>query len=316
MSDTNLIYPYEFEGGKKAIASEVMANFEAVQLVVAGLNAEINSLTTALTDLKKKPTREMLDIFYSFSKEAPTGAFPLWTGETLNNAKTLYPQFWKKINQLAEDNAIPTVSSLTEYDEKVEQYGQCASFYINTLDGYIRLPKITRFISSIKDLAEIGEYNDKIASHNHGDLQTVRSAVGKKDGVRESYWVGSKEFDVHGRVNEAYDWGDDDYSAGEGDETMPKHVRLYLYLQVVNNTAEISELDVSVIADQLNNALAELESVRKSCVAEIEALKDEALNEVSEKLDDLSGDFYTKDEIDGKIGDIDTVLDGINGEVI
>ena len=41
MTDTNLVYPYEFEGGKKAVASEVNANFEAVKSFANGINADL-----------------------------------------------------------------------------------------------------------------------------------------------------------------------------------------------------------------------------------------------------------------------------------
>lgn len=281
MADTNLIYPYELEGGKKAVADEVMANFEAIQLVVAGLNSEINNLTTVLTEIQKKPTREMMDIYYSFSSQAPTGAFPLWTGETLTNAKTLYPQFWKKLNQLADDGAVPVVASEAEYEEKIEKYGQCASFYINTLDGHIRLPKITRFISSIEQLTDIGEYEDSNKAHTHG----VRvSDDGSKKGTDTQ-----KGYLARGFTKYSSPWSTDNDNGvnevlitPEGGEAQPKHVRLYLYLQVVNNTAEISELDVSVIADQLNNALTELDKAYRSYTQ----LLEDKYNEIVSNYDD------------------------------
>ena len=65
MTDTNLVYPYEFEGGKKAVASEVNANFEAIKTFANGINVSINEIYTAIAELKNKPTREMFDIFYS-----------------------------------------------------------------------------------------------------------------------------------------------------------------------------------------------------------------------------------------------------------
>ena len=94
MADTYLTYPYEFQGGRKAIASQVNANFEAVKQYTNGINITIDELKTAISDLKSKPVREILDIFYSFSSVAPTGAYPLWTGETILYCKNLYPQFW------------------------------------------------------------------------------------------------------------------------------------------------------------------------------------------------------------------------------
>ena len=309
MSDTNLIYPYELEGGKKAVADEVMANFEAVQLVVAGINTEINNLTTVLTELKKKPTREMMDIYYSFSSQAPTGAFPLWTGETLTNAKTLYPQFWKKLNQLADDGAVPVVASEAEYEEKIEKYGQCASFYINTLDGHIRLPKITRFISSIEQLTEIGEVEAGLPNIT-GNVYVGDEGTGWPDESRDSIEVGNPLSYV--RKTKIFNASEYNELYGKSDTVQPQAVRLYLYLQVVNNVAEISELDVSVIADQLNSAIVELEELKKQSLSELEQASNQAIMGVRKE----ATNFYTKEEVDSKIGDIDSVLDLINGEVI
>ena len=111
MTDTNLVYPYEFEGGKKAVASEVNANFEAVKSFAGGINADLNDIRKAIADLKNKPTREMLDVYYSFSGTAPVGAYPLWTGETITNCKSLYPQFWNKINTMSKLGTLQTVTA-------------------------------------------------------------------------------------------------------------------------------------------------------------------------------------------------------------
>ena len=94
----NLSYPYIFEGGEKAVASEVNANFDAIKLYADAINAQITAIQSAIGDLEKKPTREMFDIYYSIRSEAPAGAYPLWTGETITNAKLLYPDFWKELN--------------------------------------------------------------------------------------------------------------------------------------------------------------------------------------------------------------------------
>ncbi len=69
MADTNLIYPYTFEGGKKAVASEVNANFDAVRMFANGINATLSDIQTAIADLQKKPTREMFDIYFSITGE-------------------------------------------------------------------------------------------------------------------------------------------------------------------------------------------------------------------------------------------------------
>ena len=314
MADTNLIYPYELEGGKKAVADEVMANFEAIQLVVAGLNSEINNLTTVLTELEKKPTREMMDIYYSFSSQAPVGAFPLWTGETINNAKTLYPQFWKKINQLAKDGAIPTVANDAEYEEKVEKYGQCASFYINTLDGHVRLPKITKFISSIDQLTDFGEIEaglpeitGNIFNVDHvGSLSADGCFSFKDKGGNGSGGSGSR----HKNADVTFNASSSNSIYGKSDTVQPPAVRLYLYLQVVNNTTELSEFNINVIAEQLMSALEELEAKKVSCLEEMESIYNQYIQGLTNQYDEINGSHYTKTEVDAAIENADVDLTG------
>lgn len=259
MADTNLIYPYEFEGGKKAVANEVNANFEAVKAFSNGVNATLTDIKAALEDLKNKPTREMFDVYYSFSAETPIGAYPLWTGETITNCKSLYPQFWKKLNSLVDKSMLPTVTA-EEYETKLEEYGQCASFYIDTLNGHVRLPKITRFISSIADLTQLAELeNDTLKKHKH-DVNV--SSSGGKEGYDTT-----KGYLARGYTKYSSPWSKETNGTNEvliaevgEDETHPKNVKLCLYLQVANNITEISELDIDVIINQMNEAITALDT--------------------------------------------------------
>lgn len=279
---TNLTYPYTFEGGEKAVASEVNANFDVIKIFANAINSEIQSIQTAIGKLEEKPTREMLDVYFSFSAESPTGAYPLWTGETITNCKLIYPDFWKEINRLADAQNIPTVTS-EEYEEKIEEFGQCASFYIDTLNGHVRLPKITRFISSISDLTEIAKIeNDANKAHIHN---INVSSDGSKAGTdtKTGYLArGFTKYSSPWSVN--HNNGENEVlvtSEGE-EEGHPKNVRLCLYLQVANNTAEISRLDVDVIVEQMNTALEELEKAYNEYSASLEAefgkIKEQVLN--------------------------------------
>lgn len=290
MADTNLIYPYELQGGQRAVASEVMANFEAVQLFAQGINTTINEFQAAISDLKNKPTREMFDIYYSITGETPIGAYPLWTGETITNCQTIYPQFWKKLKQLAQNAAVPTVESNAAYEEKLEQYGQCASFYIDELNGNVRLPKITRFISSISQLSEIGEYKSGLPNIA-GEIKYLESASGESfatsgtgalsgenNGENGAGGSGGRHKHVTLKFNASQ--SNDIYGASE--EVQPPAVRLYLYLQVANNTAEISELDVDAIIEQMNEALAALKTAYDGYTAglnsEYQSIKQDIIN--------------------------------------
>lgn len=257
MAVTNIVYPYVFEGGEKAVASEVNADFDQVKIFANSVISEINAINQAIADLEEKPTREMFDIYFSIKGETPTGAYPLWTGETITNCKILYPDFWKELNRLAGNKTVPTVESNAAFDEMVEEYGQCPCFYIDTLNGHVRLPKIVRFISSISQLSELGTaYNDQLKSHTHG-LPGANSAC--SGGGRVLYVYEASDAPAQANYRKS--------SASGSNEGYPKHVRLPLYIQVVNNTAEISRFDVEALKKELEEALADLQEVYDGYIA-------------------------------------------------
>lgn len=287
MADTYLTYPYEFQGGKKAVASEVNANFEAVKQFASGVNANLNELSKAIADLQKKPVREMLDIYFSFSSEAPVGAYPLWTGETITNCKSLYPQFWKKINNLAEKKQLPSVTA-EEYEEKIETYGQCASFVIDTLNGHVRLPKITCFISSISDLTQLAEEQNPGLPNITGDgywgfLNGVGSSSNSAvygDNGAPSHLTSTNGKDHYGTPRFLFNASRHNPIYGASDTVQPPAVRLCLYLQVANNQAEISELDTQVIVKQLEEAITSLRSAYSQYYGSLKSLYDEIKEQI------------------------------------
>lgn len=112
-------------------------------------------------------SKDIFEVFYSTSSATPRGAFPLWTGETITNCKTLYPTFYQKALEYRDSGKIRVVTS-TVYEQELTTYGECGAFVIDESTGNIRLPKITRFISSLDTVGDIGiTKNDAIGNHAH-----------------------------------------------------------------------------------------------------------------------------------------------------
>lgn len=314
MADTNLIYPYTFEGGKKAVASEVNANFDAVRMFANGINATLSDIQTAIADLQKKPTREMFDIYFSITGETPVGAYPLWTGETITNCKVLYPQFWKKLLQLIKDGNVPTVESDTAYNEKVEEYGQCPAFYVDELNGHVRLPKITQYIRSITGLGDLGKaLKAQISEHRHfianGDKGgSTYTNISKNNHLAEEGGASATQaisYRLNGTNSEAIRGLTSGITSSDvevGDTVRPDSVQLALYIQVANNFADIAELNTDVIAEQLSDAVNTL---------------DTSYNEYSAKLraDYVALSSDVNDAVI-TINSLGSLADSINGEVI
>lgn len=265
MTDTHLIYPYEFKGGKKAVASEVNANFEAVKTFANGINVSLNEIHQAISDIKNKPTREMFDVFYSFSSLAPTGAYPLWTGETITHCKSLYPQFWNKVKNLASTGNLLLVTSAKEYENKLETYGQCASFYMDELNGHLRLPKIVKFISSLEDITELAKEENAGLPNITGSLRPF--LMGEQSGAfynneqSDFYHTSAKTgSSYHAQKSTIFDASRSNEIYGASNTVQPPAVKLCLYIQVANNIGEISEFDTNALAKELENALIVLET--------------------------------------------------------
>lgn len=285
MSDTNLVYPYEFEGGKKAVASEVNANFEAIKTFANGINVNIAEINAAIADLKNKPTREMFDVFYSFSSVAPAGAYPLWTGETITHCKSLYPAFWNKIKNLSATGNLSVLSSEDEYEEKLETYGECASFYMDELNGHLRLPKITKFISSISDLVELAKEENAGLPNITGSLRPYRMDVPDGSFYQEEnpdfYHRAAKTGSTsYAQYTTFFDASKSNEIYGKSDTVQPSCVKLCLYIQVANNIGEISEFDTKALAKELENSLISLETSYKGYVDKLHSMYDKIKDDI------------------------------------
>ena len=86
--------PYEFVGGSKAIANQVNANFEAISRGFTGVNVALEELKAEVEKFNNKPLRDSFDIIVSLIGTAPVGAYPLWTGEWIYNARSIYKDFY------------------------------------------------------------------------------------------------------------------------------------------------------------------------------------------------------------------------------
>lgn len=112
-------------------------------------------------------SKDIFEVFYSTSTATPRGAFPLWTGETITDCKKLYPTFYQKALEYRDSGKIRVVTS-TVYEQELTTYGECGAFVIDESTGNIRLPKITRFISSLDAASDIGiTKNDSVGNHAH-----------------------------------------------------------------------------------------------------------------------------------------------------
>ena len=87
--------------------------------------------------------RSIGEVYFSQSALATdnSGALPLFTGETIASANTIYPEFYNWV--LAHTELQCTAA---EYESALTTYGECAKYVIG--DGSLRLPLIKNYIKA------------------------------------------------------------------------------------------------------------------------------------------------------------------------
>lgn len=265
MADTNLIYPYEFEGGKKAVASEVNANFEAVRLFAGNINEELREVKSSINELNNRSSRNIFEIYFAISSKTPLGAYPLWSGETIKNCRSLFPDFWKEALKRKNLGTIKTVESNADYEEILEDRGQCGAFFIDELNGNIRLPKITEFAQGIKAVGEVGEAVSAGLPNIEGNLyQSVSYTLEpKSDGAFEVTKTSAASTSSSGKTSAStvkFDASKSNDIYGNSTSVQPEAVKLALFIQVANNVVEISDMDTQMIAEELTAATTQLKN--------------------------------------------------------
>ena len=83
------------------------------------------------------------DVKWSYSKLATdnSGRLPLFTGETIASANTIYPEFY---NWVLAHTELQCTSA--QYEASLTTYGECAKYVIG--DGSLRLPLIRNYIKA------------------------------------------------------------------------------------------------------------------------------------------------------------------------
>lgn len=194
--------------------------------------------------------KDIFEVFYSTSSATPRGAFPLWTGETISNCQTLYPAFWQRALEYQTSGTIRVVTS-TVYDQEIATYGECGAFVIDTATGNIRLPKITSYISSIKDARSIGTTLPAGLPNITGTFGGVSrranntiTPTGAFTSLRERFGWGPAGDDPSYSNEIQFDASNSNSAYGSSNTVQPPSVCLALYIQVFNTITPSATTDL------------------------------------------------------------------------
>ena len=101
-------------------------------------------------------------VYYSQSSLASEnpGALPLFTGETISSANTIYPDFY---NWVLSHTELQCTSE--EYESALSTYGECAKYVIG--GGSLRLPLIKNYIKAANPSEGIKNIEAGLPDHTH-----------------------------------------------------------------------------------------------------------------------------------------------------
>lgn len=114
--------------------------------------------------------RSIGEVYFSQSALATdnSGALPLFTGETIASANTIYPEFY---NWVSAHTELQCTSE--EYEASLTTYGECAKYVIG--GGSLRLPLIRNYIKAANPSEGIKNIEAGLPDHTH------KTPYGKND---------------------------------------------------------------------------------------------------------------------------------------
>lgn len=197
-------------------------------------------------------------LLYSGVK-APVGALPC-NGQTIENADTKYPDFWKWVNEQKGTAGQPNmVLTAAEYNAQISANGVCGKYAI---DGTtLRLPLLKHFVQGTITTSEIGTFTSDTGRGFTGEV--TFNGMGSGDGISNSgvlkaaavttttpaSYNNALANGIKISINSADVWG-----ANNGTEFKPKSISYQYYVQVYQSVS------TTLTQVQLENLASSLES--------------------------------------------------------
>ena len=177
--------------------------------------------------------RSIGEVYFSQSALATdnSGALPLFTGESIASANTIYPEFY---NWVLAHTELHCTSS--EYESALSTYGECAKYVIGS--GSLRLPKLSNYIKMANSTEGITQKGAGLPNIT-GDWNSAQYVNGwSSNGAVYGIQNDSAEYNSSSQGMRAYfDASRSNPIYGSSDTVQPAHTTLYPW--VVAYTAAI-----------------------------------------------------------------------------
>lgn len=119
------------------------------------------------------------EVYFSQSKLATDnpGALPLFTGDIVNNASNIYPEFYAWVSNHPE-----LCVTQAQYESRTTQYGECPFYVLDTGANTIRLPKLSNYIKM--ETSAVTQSGAGLPSHTHTYEKAEIPGQGEYQGVK------------------------------------------------------------------------------------------------------------------------------------
>ena len=187
------------------------------------------------------------EVYYSQSSLASdnAGALPLFTGETIASANTIYPDFYVWVESHTELQA-----TAEEYESALSTYGECPKYVVS--NGSLRLPKLANYIKMANTTEGItqseaglpnieGSFKAGVYADATGAF-TVTQNQGGNGGYEEWNQASVYDFDAS-KSNPVY---------GNSDTVTPAHTTLYPWVFAYNASVPASTAQAAEFQEGLS----------------------------------------------------------------
>lgn len=211
------------------------------------------------------------EVYLSYSASAADnlGALPLFTGEVIASANTLYPDFY---NWLIAHPELQI--SEADYETAISTYGECPKYVLNTSAHTIRLPKLTNYI-------KMANTTDGVTQRGAGLPNITGKGLWWENNTEDTQLSGAFYLDVDAGHNN-FGSGDadrDNYTVamdaslssnvyGQSDTVTPPHTTLYPWVFAYNTAISASVAQAAEFLQALSGKVDNANLSEVECVVE------------------------------------------------
>lgn len=195
--------------------------------------------------------KQIGEIFWSQSSSASdnAGGLPLFTGETIINADTRYPEFYTWVETHTELQI-----SAANYETALTTYGECPKYVIDTVNKTIRLPWLKNYIKNANTTDGITQASAGLPNII-GQVGQVGTDVAASDAFYNDGNAGNYDQGAFGFKVAKFDASRYSSTYGNSNTVTPAHTTLYPWVCAYNTAVAASVAQAAEFQQALTGKL-------------------------------------------------------------